>query len=213
MDFYRVTYDWRDDVTLVAVDIEDENFFRYVASTGLWHLDPALSNGFLFGDDGAQYSPIGEEAVDDVMGTLPKFDMRSRHHKLALTEFNEQIRLRPDEVRTSADLGLTMQQLSKRPTAAPGLVDLLLANVRRNRGRRLAVYGARSSAEATMRRRAAEALAKSAAASLSSEKVQIETSVFEGVRIIDAGKEWSEVYTVMVRLAPAHRTLKKNAAE
>lgn len=172
MQFFKVTYDWHEGVALVAVDLEAEQFFRYVASTGLWHLEQELSNGYLFGDGGAQFSEISPAAAAAMMPQLPKYDLRSPRKRHVLQGYELQLQQSPDQVRTSAEVGLTMQQVSSRPTKAPGMAKLVGGS---RKYRVIALYDA--SQEAKKRQRAAEALSTSAAASLSSGKHEVETKV------------------------------------
>lgn len=188
MQFFKVTYDWHEGVALVAVDLEVEQFFRYVASTGLWHLEQELSNGYLFGDGGAQFSEIPADAAAAMMPQLPKYDLRSPRKRHVLQGYELQMQQSPDEVRTSAELGLTMQQVSSRPTKAPGMAKLIRGS---GKYRVIALYDA--SREAKKRQRAAEALCTSAAATLSSGKIEVETKVEQrlqrsGVRYAVVGR-------------------------
>ncbi|SJM55978.1 hypothetical protein [Agrococcus casei] len=172
MQFFKVTYDWHVGVALVAVDLEAEQFFRYVASTGLWHLEQELSNGYLFGDGGAQFSEISPAAAAAMMPQLPKYDLRSPRKRHVLQGYELQMQQSPDQVRTSAEVGLTMQQISSRPTKAPGMAKLIRGS---GKYRVIALYD--GSRDAKKRQRAAEALSTSAAATLSSGKVEVETKV------------------------------------
>lgn len=190
MQFFKLTYDWPG-TTVVAIDFEAEQFFRYVASTGLWHLEQELSNDYLFGDDGAKFIEISAEEAVALMRQAPKLDRRSPHQRHALDGYLLQLRRSPKEVKTSAEIGLTMQQNSARPTTAPNIGELIQVS---GTFRTLARYGIHGDAKKP--RRAADALAKSAAASLSSGKVTIETKVAQR----DRGTE-APVIEVLVRKA------------
>ncbi|MGO3089966.1 MAG: hypothetical protein ACTII7_09800 [Galactobacter sp.] len=125
MNFYKLTYEEFNAIHVVADDDVAEDLYRYVPTTGLWHVDRKLEPQFLFGDDGATFTPISATEAAHLLSKATKLDLRYTMARALQKEREAQISAAPGDVRTSAEMGLTMDALKNRPTKAPGLKTLL----------------------------------------------------------------------------------------
>jgi len=108
--------------SLVALDTDRHRFYRYVATTGLWHHDTGL------GEAVDRLDPLADRAaIAPTIRHSPRLDERHEDQKARANAYRHQI-TDLGEVFTGAELGLTMTELDRnRPITTPGLPALLEA--------------------------------------------------------------------------------------
>lgn len=106
MRYFGVTWEWHRGRALVAVDFGRERFYRYVASTGKLHLEQGLSNDYLFGDDGAEFTELSQGDARRLMLATPPYDLTSPRKRFVLAQYERQLEQTPGDVLDPRDAGL-----------------------------------------------------------------------------------------------------------